>query len=109
MASRAIGIATSAAKSLRPGLAEREHLHIDAGGVHVAKALVTEIGNLFDDVVADVFAAARDPEVAKCTALGVLTQKRGDEVLFDRDDARRLLGGEIVGHGRIPDAVCRIG
>jgi hypothetical protein len=55
-------------ESLRPGLAERGNLHIDAGGVHVAKALVTEIGNLFDDVVAGVRCGSRS-EVAKCTVL----------------------------------------
>src|SRR5262245_5213668 len=85
-------------KALRTGLTKRKYLYVDAGRIHVAQPLLAEIADLLGDIVADMLAAARDPELAEVGGGRVLAQQRRDEMLFDGDDARRFTSSEIVGH-----------
>src|SRR5207244_1384290 len=50
-------------EALRSGRAEREHLHVDPGGVHVREALRAEVRILLDDVVPDLLAAGAEIEI----------------------------------------------
>ena len=75
-----------AAEGLRARRAERQHLHVDAGGVHVRQALGAEIGVLRDDVVAELLAAALQVEIAEFVGADLLPVQRRDEVLLDGDD-----------------------
>jgi hypothetical protein len=70
---------------LRARGAEGEDLNVDSCRVHVGEALSTEIRVLRGDVVADLFAPAREIKSAELVRRHVLSIHRRGEVLFDRD------------------------
>src|SRR6185503_17622615 len=79
------------AERLRAGRAEREHLHVDAGRVHVREPALAEVEVLRDDVVAHHLAAGLQVELAELVRRDVLAVHRGEEVLLDRDDFQSSL------------------
>ena len=75
------------AERLGAGRAEGEHLHVDAGRVHVRDALGADVHVLGDDVVAHHLAPAGEIEIAVLVPAHVLAIHRREEVLLDRDDS----------------------
>ena len=62
---------------------EREHLHVDARGVHRRQPPLADVVELHLDVVADVRAAIRKHRAR--LSLGELALERRAEMLFERD------------------------
>ena len=84
MASRVSASASAASRLLGAGRGQRQHLHIDAGGIHLGQAAGADVGQLFEYF--DETAALLLRLLLAGTA-GAFEKFRRGEMLFERDGA----------------------